>query len=132
MVSVLLAAILSGPIPAVVVRVLDGDTVRVRATTWPHTTVEIDVRVRGIDTPEKAPRAKCAAEADLAARASAFTTAMLPVGAVVALREIDNDKYGGRVVGAIAKDGSDLAAALIAAGLARRYDGGTKGSWCTP
>jgi endonuclease YncB( thermonuclease family) len=123
--------IIPGPIEAVVVRVIDGDTVAVEARTWLDTTVETKVRLAGIDTPEKRPRAKCAGEATLADQASALTRQMLPPGAVVRLTQVEQDKYGGRVVARLASpDGRDVGKALIKARLARPYDGGTKSSWC--
>lgn len=122
---------LAGPVAAEVVRVIDGDTVEVRARAWIDTEVTTRVRLLGVDTPEKGSRAKCRAEADLAEKASAATRTALPEGATVQLRDIRPDKYGGRVVAAIeGPDGRDLAAALLAAGLARPYDGGRKAGWC--
>lgn len=120
-----------GPVEAEVVRVIDGDTVEVRAFPWLNVAVTTRVRVLGIDTPEKGARAKCAGEAALADRASAAARAALPEGAKVRLSDIQPDKYGGRVVASVeGVDGRDLAAALITAGLARPYDGGRKAGWC--
>ena len=122
---------ISGPVEAEVVRVIDGDTVEVRAFPWLDVAVTTRVRVLGIDTPEKGARAKCRAEAGLAERASAAARAALPEGAKVRLSDIQPDKYGGRVVASVeGVDGRDLATALLAAGLARRYDGGRKAGWC--
>ena len=135
MITILLAAMLSGPVPCNVVRVLDGDTVEVVCQTWLGTTTQTLVRLRGVDTPEKAPYAKCPEEAALASRASKLTKDALPPGQAVRLYEIANDKYGGRVVAGVAYDlpmrsGILLADELIEAGLAREYDGGKKSSWC--
>lgn len=125
------AETLAGPVPATVVRVIDGDTVEVLARPWLDVTISTRIRVAGIDTPEKGGRARCQAEAALAERASALTRAALPEGAQVLVSGIGPDKYAGRVVAAIAApDGRDLGAALLAAGLARPYDGGHKDSWC--
>lgn len=122
---------MAGPVAAEVVRVIDGDTVEVRARAWVDTEVTTRVRLLGVDTPEKGPRAKCPAEAAMAERASETTRQALPEGAAVLLRDIRPDKYGGRVVAAIeGPDGRDLAAALLEAGLARPYDGGRKAGWC--
>ena len=135
MIALILASVLSGPIPCNVVRVVDGDTFEVACHTWIGTAVTTIVRVRGIDTPEKAPRAKCPEEAALAVRASKFTHDALPPGQLVWLTEIDNDKFGGRVDATVQYDeptapGQSLGQKLIAAGLAREYDGGKKSSWC--
>lgn len=136
MTGLLLAAMLAGPIPCDVRRVLDGDTVEVQCSAWIGVAVTTLVRVRGIDTPEKAPRAKCPAEAALAIKASTFTKDALPPGTCIRVSAIENDKYGGRVVATVIYDaplqrGVSLADGLIDAGLARSYDGGTKSSWCT-
>lgn len=53
-------AIISGAIGATVVRVIDGDTVRVRASVWFGLTVEVDVRLAGADAPEM--RGRCTRE----------------------------------------------------------------------
>lgn len=134
MVALALAAILSGPIPCDVVRVLDGDTVEVRCRAWLGTDVTTIVRVRGIDTPEK--HGKCPEESALALKASAFTKEALPQGARVQISEIDNDKFGGRVDAVVvygaSGQGMKLSDQLVKAGLARPYNGGTKSSWCKP
>ena len=37
---------------ATVLRIIDGDTIHVRATIWPRQTWNGNIRLRGIDTPE--------------------------------------------------------------------------------
>jgi endonuclease YncB( thermonuclease family) len=133
--ALLLAAMLSGPIPCDVVRVLDGDTLEAPCVAWIGTEVKTMIRVRGVDTPEKAPRAKCPGEAALAIKATKLTKDALPPGTHVYISKIENDKYGGRVVADVVYDtplvtGVWLSRQLIDAGLARSYDGGTKSSWC--
>lgn len=119
---------LAGPIPAQVVRVVDGDTIVVRAHIWLGQEVETLVRLFGADAPEL--KARCAAEREKAEAARLFLSQRLE-GAVVQLRDVLTDKYGGRVL-ALVQDssGADLSAELVKAGLARRYDGGTRQSWC--
>lgn len=121
--------VLPGPIPAQLVEVIDGDTVAVRAQIWLGQSVEIHVRLAGIDAPEL--HGHCAAEAGLAERARAALGAVLAGGPVL-LRAVRNDRYGGRVVAQVATEsGTDAAAALLAAGLARPYAGrGTHPDWC--
>ena len=122
---------LPGPVPAELVRVIDGDTIQVRALIWPGHTVETRVRVRGIDTPETR-RPDCEAEREAGQAATAFTEAWLtrdPAEAGLSLYEIDLGSFAGRVVAAIQRDGEDLAAALVSAGLAVRY--GEEGPWCS-
>ena len=119
---------LPGPVAARVVRVIDGDTVRVRATVWLGSTVDVDVRLAGIDAPEL--RGRCAREKQLAATARDALRVMLGDGPV-ALRDVRYGKYAGRVVARImAPNGDDAADALRAQGLARAYGGGKRAQWC--
>ena len=43
---------LPGPIPAEVLKVVDGDTLEVEARIWLGQGVQVSVRLRGVDTPE--------------------------------------------------------------------------------
>jgi endonuclease YncB( thermonuclease family) len=114
-----------------ITRVIDGDTVEIAVDFLPSPLPpKLSIRVIGIDTPEKAPRAQCDAEAALAKKSSAFTK-----NAVANALEIDVvilkwDKYGGRVLGEVYLDHQSLAESLISAGLARPYKGDAKQSWC--
>lgn len=120
---------LPGPIPARVLRVVDGDTVMVRARIWLGQDVETSVRLAGIDTPEK--RGKCDAERTAADQAEAFVVGKLSTDEWVTLRDVIADKYGKRVVARmITAKGEDMAALLITNKLAREYGGRTKQSWC--
>lgn len=120
--------LLPGPVPAEVVEVIDGDTVKVRAHVWLGQAVETSVRLDGVNAPEL--RGDCDQERRLAAEARDYLTALVADGAV-SLRDIAYDKYGGRVVARLGDpSGRDLGTALVAAGLARPYDGGKRGSWC--
>ncbi|MBI5119489.1 MAG: thermonuclease family protein [Rhodospirillales bacterium] len=119
---------LAGPIPAQVVRVVDGDTIVVRAHIWLGQEVETLVRLFGADAPEL--KARCALEREKAEAARQFLAQRLD-GSVVQLRDVLTDKYGGRVL-ALVQDasGGDMTTELVKAGLARRYDGGARHSWC--
>ncbi len=120
--------ILAGPVPARVVEIVDGDTIVVRARIWLGHEVETRVRLAGIDAPEL--KGKCARERSLALAARAFLAARLD-GAWVTLRDVRYGKYAGRVLARLetAADG-DIGAALLAAGLARPYEGRRRPSWC--
>lgn len=120
--------VLPGPIPARVVEVIDGDTVRVRARIWLGQEIEISVRFDGIDAPER--HGKCAEERRLAEAARDFVAARLKDRAVQ-LHDVHYGKYAGRVVArAVLPSGEDVARSLVAAGLARAYDGKARGGWC--
>lgn len=114
-------------VPADVVSVYDGDTMTVDAHPWPGLTIRTAVRLVGIDTPEI--NGKCSDERNLAQAAKAALTTL--AGTSVLLVGVQPDKYGGRVDARVmGADGRDLAAAMIAAGHGRPYDGGRRAGWC--
>lgn len=122
--------VVTGPVAAQVIQTGDGDTVQTVADIWPGMRVLIDIRIGGIDTPEKKGRAKCAEEAALGDAASRETHRLLQ-GQAVTLHNIRYEKYGGRLLADIRTQGGiDIARHLAAQGLAKAYDGGTKQSWC--
>jgi endonuclease YncB( thermonuclease family) len=114
-----------------ITRVIDGDTVEIAVDFLPSPLPpKLSIRVIGIDTPEKSPRAQCDAEAALAKKASAFTKDAVANALEVDVKILKWDKYGGRVLGTIFLDHQSLAESLISAGLARPYKGDAKQSWC--
>ena len=123
-----------GPVPAEILHIVDGDTVGVRAHTWPGQYVEIRVRLRGVDAPEIR-RVACEAERVKGHEATQFTRDWLtaPDGegfAPVMLTEIGPDSFWGRVVARLVRagDGADLSDDLMAAGLAVPFR--QRGPWC--
>ncbi|MDX1505192.1 MAG: thermonuclease family protein [Spongiibacter sp.] len=111
-----------------VVGVYDGDTITVRIENWPAIVGEsIGVRVNGVDTPEI--RGKCASEKVLAKKARAFTRTAVTEAGIVELRNLRRDKYF-RLLADVCVDGQSLTEMLVQSGLAYRYDGGKKQSWC--
>ena len=122
------AETLAGPVAGEVLRVIDGDTLEVRATIWIDQQVTVHVRLRGIDTPEQ--RGKCRREKNLAAAAT--DVLRKETTPRVTLRNISGDKYFGRIEADVTTlpYGLDLSAAMLASGLARPYDGGKRGDWC--
>jgi len=132
LISLLLPIIgLSNPYDWKVVRVVDGDTVTVEANYLPpELGSTMKVRILGVDTPEKAPRAKCEKEAAAGLAASAFVRQTLNKASSVKIEVKDWDKYGGRVLGDVLIDGEKLSSILIKNNLARAYNGGAKKSWC--
>ncbi|MDE0391377.1 MAG: thermonuclease family protein [Rhodospirillales bacterium] len=114
-----------------VARVIDGDTVAVDASAdLPPELADLRVRLRGVDTPEKGGRAKCAHERDAGQAATAFTTRAVNKASTIVVRDPEWGKWGGRVVADLVLDNRSLSAALIATGHGRAYDGGRRGSWC--
>lgn len=116
--------------PAEVLKVNDGDTFEARVAIWPGMHVTTKVRLRGIDTPER--RAHCVDEHRKAAAATEMMEALL-ADRPVRITNVDLDKYDGRVLADVSTRATpDVAAALLHAGLARRYEGGRRESWCAP
>lgn len=118
---------LPGLYPAELVDVIDGDTLKFKVLIWVNQTVDISVRLHGVDTPEL--KGQCALEREKAKAAQNYVkdiTHLQPL----ALTNIRPDKYGGRVVGSVLVNGKDLGEMLIQSKLARTYDGGKRQPWC--
>jgi len=115
-----------------VTRVKDGDTVEFEAKWLPAPLKPVlSLRVLGVDTPEKAPRAKCASEAERGERATVFTKQAIQNARRIEIELVSWDKFGGRVLGDVIIDGKHrLSQLLIDNQLARPYHGEAKTSWC--
>jgi endonuclease YncB( thermonuclease family) len=139
--SLLLSALAIAAIPSVieardalpkgevrVLRVIDGDTVRV-------SDYKASIRIEGIDAPEihKNVRSgyKCIAELELGQRAKARLEELVaPPHKVVVEHTKHFDQYGRRLT-QIKSDGKPVAITLVDEGLARPWDGeGPKPDWC--
>jgi endonuclease YncB( thermonuclease family) len=119
--------IFSGPVSAAVVRALDGDTLEVQAHVWLGLELTQHVRIRGIDAPEL--HSTCASERQMAETARDRLATL--AGDSIRLKQISNDKYGGRVdADVVNAAGTDVGQAMIAAGLVHAYAGGARGDWC--
>ena len=101
---------------AMVLRVRDGDTIRVRVL---MTGVEAEVRILGIDTPEVGDQAECGGDT-----ATAALQARLPEGTTVQLEndpsQADRDRYD-RLLRYVSVVGNDLGLAQVRAGVARTF-----------
>ena len=118
---------LAGPVSALVERIVDGDTLEVRARIWLGQNLTIRVRIDGVDAPET--RSDCSDERRLAAAARDFLVHRL-LNKEITLHRVVYDKYGGRVRAEISDADGDIAQALINAGLARPYHGERRQPWC--
>jgi len=112
-------------------KITDGDTIKLDVSKESPLVKKLglSVRIKGIDTPEKAPRAKCDKENILGQQATVFTTYLIGNKELL-LSEVKNDKYGGRIVANVKVGGVDIAQELLKKGLARVYNGEKKKSWC--
>jgi len=114
-----------------VLRVVDGDTVEVEAKWLPSELGDkIKVRIYGVDTPEKPPRAQCKAESTKAKIATEHTKKFISKGKQISIEIKSWDKYGGRVLGDIIVDNKSLRQSLIESQFAKQYFGEAKQSWC--
>jgi len=101
------------------VRVVDGDTFHYGDET---------IRIAGIDAPEINPP-HCPEEAALGERAKIRLGTLLAVGAFDMVPDRrDTDEYG-RKLRDVVRNGQSIGGALVAEGLARRYEGKRK-PWC--
>lgn len=122
------AKIFRGPVEAMVVEVLDGDTFLAEASVWPGQTVRVNIRIRGIDAPEM--KGRCDFERAAALRAR-DALASLFGGGTVAISNIAGAKYYGRVLADVTNSGGDaVASILLGENLVRPYAGGRRAGWC--
>lgn len=124
--------VISGPVEAEVVGVIDGDTVDVRAFIWPGHIVETRVRLADVDAPEIR-RVACEAEREAGHAAKRFVeAALMPEGEPglrVQIRNVTLGSFAGRVVAGLSlPDGRDLGAVLLEEGLVTPYS--ARGGWC--
>ena len=112
---------------SVVHRVIDGDTLDVwlirKEDTGVFTAGLRRVRLAHVDTPEL--RSKDPAERAAAAAARDRVLELARPGQLATVYEYDRDKYG-RTLASIEVTGVDIGQALLAEGLARPYEGGTR------
>ncbi|MEZ5830449.1 MAG: thermonuclease family protein [Dongiaceae bacterium] len=113
-----------------VVGIKDGDTLSVNLPGLPRELSPIAVRVRSVDAPESGGRAKCLGERRLAEQATQFTRHAITTARRIEFASVSWDKYGGRIDADVWVDDELLSDQLIAAGLARRYNGGKRTGWC--
>lgn len=97
-------------VPGVVIRVVDGDTVRLLLDLGWGIGIEKNARVIGINAPElRTPQGPAA---------KAFAESLLPPGREIRFISHQLDKYG-RPLGEIKIDGQDFATAMLNAGHAK-------------
>ena len=116
---------IDGPVSAEIIQIIDGDTLLVPATPWPQQTMEVHVRIRGIDAPEI--HSKCTEIRKAGLKARDALQQMISGVSIIQLRGIAGDKYFGRILADVTfADGRNPAQDLLSEGLVRAYDGGRK------
>ena len=121
---------ITGPVSATVVRVIDGDTIIVRAHLWLGLKMLVKVRLAGIDTPEL--RGKCVDEREKAILARQALSMLIGKDRKVLLSSIQRGKYAGRVIATVRVSDAlqTLSDALISGNHARVYFGKKRKGWC--
>ena len=116
--------------PVMVTRIIDGDTFR--ATVLLADGIEVmsvNVRLRNVDTPEL--HGDCDYEITRAQLARQRLSELIPVGAVIEISNVKNDKYPGRIdANVFDENNHDVGLILIKEKLGRPYSGGKRQSWC--
>lgn len=84
-------------------------------------------RLLGIDTPEL--RGRCPGETAAARAAKQALTALVRSARTLVVTTGGRDRYRRPLI-RLTLDGQDAAAAMIAAGQGRAYDGGPRAGWC--
>lgn len=116
-------------VPATVDYIFDGDTFAAIVHLEDEIDISVRVRLINVDTPEI--HGMCEKEISDALRAKDRLVELIPVGSVVDLKNIKDDKYLGRIdANVILADGRDVGEVLIKENLGRAYSGGRRHSWC--
>lgn len=115
------------PQPVEVIRTIDGDTFLARVHRRDARDLVVSVRLRGIDAPEL--KASCAEELDRAEAAADALRNLLGQGGVT-LTNLGEDKYGRLLADVATRRTASVAAALLAGGFVRSYNGGHRDGWC--
>lgn len=116
-------------VPARVGYIVDGDTFAGRVLLQDDIEISVRVRLRNVDTPEL--HGQCIDEIIMANIARDRLSQLIPVGSVVELKNIKDDKYLGRIdANVIMPDGRDAGDVLVAEKLGRPYSGGRRTGWC--
>ena len=116
--------------PVMVTCIVDGDTFK--ATVLLADGIEVmsvGVRLRNVDTPEL--HGDCDYEITRAEMAKQRLAELIPVGSVIEITNVKNDKYPGRIdANVFDEHNRDVGLILIREKLGRPYSGGKRQSWC--
>ena len=116
--------------PAEVKRIVDGDTFIAKVLLADGIEVlSISVRLRNVDTPEL--HGECDYEIMRAEMAKQRLSELIPVGSVIEITNVKNDKYPGRIdANVFDEHNRDVGLILIREKLGRPYSGDKRQSWC--
>ncbi len=114
---------------AVAQYIIDGDTFSARVKLENEISISVRVRIMQIDAPEIS--GQCKEEVTLAQKSKERLAGLIPIGSVVKLEKIKDDRYLGRIDAVVKNEtGLDVGEIMVAEKLARRYGGGKRLSWC--
>jgi len=110
--------------------IIDGDTFVANVLLDDGTSVKsVSVRLRNVDTPEI--HGQCDSEIKKANAAKRRLGELIPVGSVVEIKNIKDDKYAGRIdANVFDSRGRDVGSILVKEKIGRPYSGGKRLSWC--
>jgi len=108
-----------------IIKVIDGDSVRVRVDLGFKITKVVDVRIEGVDAPEVRGSSKKAGKA-VRGWVADWLEDRMSEGLKLDSKELD--KYG-RSLGDLVAYGKKLSTTLLVSKLAKPYDGGPKSEW---
>ena len=116
--------------PVRVVYIVDGDTFVGDVLLADKTEVmSVKIRLRNVDTPEI--HGSCESEIRRAEYAKQRLGELIPVGSVVEIKNVKNDKYQGRIDANVFDSANrDVGSVLIKEKVGRSYSGGKRESWC--
>jgi len=110
------------------IKVIDGDTIKFNVHIWPDLMVQTNVRLLGVNTPEKYRSPAC--EKKLALKATAFTKHWLLQSKQLYILGVKKGKYTGRMLANVSNGVESLSQALLNNGFAVAYLGGKREPWC--
>lgn len=121
--------VLAYAVPARVGYIVDGDTFSGVVKLQDDIEISVRVRLRNVDTPEL--HGQCVDEIIMANLARDRLAQLIPVGSIIELQNIKDDKYLGRIdANVILPDGRDVGDVLVSEKLGRSYSGGRRAGWC--
>ena len=116
-------------VPAMVDYIIDGDTFAARVSLDDDIKITVRVRIANVDTPEL--HGNCDYEIRMANIARDRLAQLIPIGSIVELTGIRDDKYLGRIdANVFDVAGNDVGKILIKEKLGRAYNGGRRVGWC--
>lgn len=117
-------------VPARVGYIVDGDTFSGQVMLADSDTeISVRVRLRNVDTPEI--HGECDTEIVKARYAKQRLGELIPVGTIVELQNIKDDKYLGRIdANVFDSAGRDVGNVLVSENVGRAYKGGKRIGWC--